>query len=160
MVPDTPISRFGDYDWFLSSIRAARIQSVAYTTIFSVSASQQSTETLLKAVESVRSRLETWRMSIPMDFRPKEPIDSAKMTNSCHLMVALETHCTYYELNIALERVQVHIAQRKGETGLDSQLRMVETARTIIELAQLIPIAPNVPLQSVPGIPEPPNIQY
>ena len=147
MVPETPISKFGEYDWFLSSIRAARIQSVAYSTVFSVSASQQPVEVLLKAVDHVRSRLETWRKSSPIDFRPKEPFDTSKMTTSCQLMVAIETHYCYYELAIALERVMVHIAQRRGESTTASQVRMVEAARTVIEMARLIPMTPNVPLQ-------------
>jgi hypothetical protein len=147
MVPDTPVSKFRDFNWFLTSIRLARSQSIAYSTIFSVSASQQPFETVLKAVENVRSRLETWRMSIPVAFRPMEPFDATKITASIHTMVALETHFCYYELTIALERVLVHIAQRRSEPTTPSQLRMVEAARSIVELGPLIPIAANVPLQ-------------
>ncbi|KAE8131080.1 cytochrome P450 [Aspergillus pseudotamarii] len=145
-IPETPEANFGSYNWFLSSIRFARITSQAYELLFSISAAQNSTETYYTTIDYVQERLEKWRLTVPEPFRPGESCPQQTYNDPVSKMVALQTHYSYYSMTIALARLTLQIGSDDGTRQEDSRRSLMASARRIIELTQYIDKAPHTPL--------------
>ncbi|KAE8418970.1 major facilitator superfamily domain-containing protein [Aspergillus pseudocaelatus] len=145
-IPETPEANFGSYNWFLSSIRFARITSQAYELLFSISATQSSTETYYTTIDYVQERLEKWRLTVPEPFRPGESCPQQTFNDPVSKMVALQTHYSYYSMVIALARLTLQIGSDDGARQDDSRRSLMASARRIIELTQYIDKAPHTPL--------------
>ena len=148
-IPNVPESVFGEYNWFLSSIRFGRILSIAYNTLFSVSARLKPREATLAAIEHIRTLLEHWRFQIPPDFRPgtDEPIRLTTEASTATKFVVLRTQHGYYHLLIALERLTIlHLDSTDKKTAERSKLTLMKTARRVIELSKFIDIGPQTPI--------------
>ncbi|KAL2012373.1 hypothetical protein VTN00DRAFT_5091 [Thermoascus crustaceus] len=138
-IPETPEAVFGDYDWFLSSARFARLLSKAYEMLFSVSATMNSVDLYYAAIDTVSDDLERWRSSIPKEFRPGEPFRPQHFMNPCSMQVALRTHYFYYNAVISFSRLTLHVgAERPGERQAESKKKLMNAARLIIELTRYI----------------------
>ncbi|KAL1999955.1 hypothetical protein VTN02DRAFT_3740 [Thermoascus thermophilus] len=138
-IPETPEAVFGDYDWFLSSARFARLVSKAYEMLFSVSATMNSVDLYYAAIDTVSEDLERWRSSIPKEFRPGEPFRPQHFMNPCSMQVALRTHYFYYNAVISFSRLTLHVgAERPGERQAESKKNLMNSARLIIELTRYI----------------------
>ncbi|RAQ57073.1 hypothetical protein COH20_009313 [Aspergillus flavus] len=145
-IPETPEASFGSYNWFLSSIRFARITSQAYELLFSITATQSSTETYYTRIDHVHERLEKWRLTVPDGFRPGESCSPQTFTEPVSKMVALQTHYSYHSMVIALARLTLQIGSDDGVRQEDSRRSLMASARRIIELTQYIDKAPHTPL--------------
>ncbi|KAK1851791.1 fungal specific transcription factor [Colletotrichum chrysophilum] len=145
-VPNVPESTFGEYNWFLSSIRFGRVLSVAYEQLFSVTASTRDTQILLSAISRVRGMLEDWRQSVPVDFRPKEQLNKQRLTDPRTRQIALSTQLYYFHLVIALERMSLQLDEDGGQRQQESRKDLLQAARTIIELTRYIDVEPYTPV--------------
>ncbi|KAG6025860.1 hypothetical protein E4U19_002950 [Claviceps sp. Clav32 group G5] len=146
-IPPAPDSMFEKFNWFLSAIRFARISSIAYTTLFTVSARRQSQDSYLKAIDHVYQRLEDWRLSIPDGFRPGETFHHLSMLAGSGIkLVAVQTQYLYFSMRVVLERLVMRVASQQDVRRENSKLYLMWAARTIIELTRHIDIEPHVPI--------------
>ncbi|KAI8649618.1 Fungal-trans domain-containing protein [Fusarium keratoplasticum] len=146
MVPATPESHFGEFNWFLSTIRFGRLLTIAYQSLFSLSASLRSAESYLAAIHHVRNLLEQWRLSIPAEYQPGGSTHFGNVFDPNETLVALQTHFSYYHLLIGLERLTLHLDKEEGPRKQESRLRLMNTAKAIVELTRFIDLEPHVPL--------------
>ncbi|KAL4940018.1 hypothetical protein BDV06DRAFT_27519 [Aspergillus oleicola] len=144
-IPPTPDSVFGEYDWLRSSVHFGRILSVAYASLFSVSASTQSEDTILASIDHVRELLEEWRLSIPPDFRPQEPLQRRCLNDGASKEIALRTHYYYCHLTIALERLTLHVSRDIARSE-NSMRSLFNTAREVINMTRYIDVEPYTPV--------------
>lgn len=146
-IPPAPDSMFEEFNWFLSVIRFSRISSIAYTTLFTVSARRQSQGSYLKAIDHVYQRLEDWRLSIPDGFRPGETFHHLSMLAGSGIkLVAVQTQYLYFSMRVVLERLVMRVASQQDVRRENSKLYLMWAARTIIELTRHIDIEPHVPI--------------
>ncbi|KAK2751490.1 fungal specific transcription factor, partial [Colletotrichum kahawae] len=145
-IPNVPESTFGEYNWFISSIRFGRVLSVAYEQLFSVTASTRDTPILLSAIFRVRDMLDSWRQSIPSDFRPNEQLNKQRLTDPRTKQIALSTHLYYFHLVIVLERMSLQLDEEGGQRQQESRKNLLQAARTVIELTRYIDVEPYTPV--------------
>lgn len=145
-IPQVGTPTTGDYNWFLSSIRLARILSVAYESLFSVSASTRPAASQVAALHDARTLLEKWRVLVPVEFRPLEQLNSAHLVHPKTKLIALSTQYYYYHLVIAIERLNIRLGSDQGSTPEDCHSRLVHAAKTIIELTRFIDVEPYTPI--------------
>lgn len=143
-VPLTSDALFGEYDWLLSSIRIARLFSMTYTSLFSISAITKPKGSYQATLQDIRGKLEEWRLSVPVNFRPGEAIQMALVSSPCERLVRVQTCYSYYALVIALERLALHIEPR-GTNSREGE-RLINAARAIVELVAFIDIEPHMPI--------------
>lgn len=148
-IPDTPDSVVADYNWLVSSVRFGRILSVTYASLFSISASNQPDDTTMAAIDHVHTLLEEWRLSIPADFRPKEPVQRRRLMDGASKEIALRTHYYYYHVIIALERLTLHVSRDIARSE-NAMRTLLNTAREIINLTRYIDVEPYTPVLYVP----------
>lgn len=151
-VPEVPESVLGGYNWFVSAIGFGRILSLAYTTLFSVSATSQSPEAYHDAIAEVETRLERWRTAIPLEFRPEVPLAArggpSSLLGPGVKMAALQTKFSYYGLVIALARLKMYVGQLDPSRSQDlerSKRLLMDTARAVVEDSRDIDIAAHTP---------------
>ncbi|KAJ5382386.1 hypothetical protein N7517_000297 [Penicillium concentricum] len=145
-VPSVPESKFGDYNWFLSAIHLSRLTSIAYTTLFSTRSSLKSAEDCLNSIKHVRRGLEEWRLSVPVAFRPKEPLQLSESASPTTKVVVIQTHYLYCNLVFAMERLSLHVDPDEKLDREDSRLELMNAARIVIELVSFIAIEPHMPV--------------
>ncbi|CAG9952318.1 unnamed protein product [Clonostachys rosea f. rosea IK726] len=147
VVPPFPEAQVGSFNWFVAFIRIGRISSIVYNSLFSISASLRSKESYQIAMSHIRRILEDWRQSIPADYRPGDSASfPASPTTVSISLIALQVHYSYYHIIIALERLTLHLELEQGDKGQMSKQRLMNTARTIIELTKHIDVQPYVPI--------------
>ncbi|CAG9984020.1 unnamed protein product [Clonostachys byssicola] len=147
VVPAFPEAQVGTFNWFVAFIRIGRISSIVYNSLFSISASLRSKESYQIAMSHIRRILEDWRQSIPADYRPGDSASfPASPTTVSISLIALQVHYSYYHIIIALERLTLHLELEQGDKGQMSKQRLMNTARTIIELTKHIDVQPYVPI--------------
>ena len=114
---------------------------MAYSTLFSLTASLRSKESCRAALPPVRRLLEDWRQSVPLRFRPEEPTTLDPSTASFSTKLAyLHTQYYYYNLIIALERLAIQADEDGGRAREDSKYRLMQAARTVIELTKFVTV--------------------
>ncbi|KAK2611976.1 hypothetical protein QQS21_001941 [Conoideocrella luteorostrata] len=146
-IPPSPDSVFENFNWFLSMIRFARLSSIAYSTLFTVSARRQAQDSYLEAIDRVYQRLENWRLSIPDGFRPGESFHHlSQLTGPVIKRVAVQTHYQYFSMRIVLERLVMSVASQQDVRRENSKHYLMWVARTIIELTRYIDIEPHIPI--------------
>ncbi|CAG8947778.1 unnamed protein product [Penicillium salamii] len=144
-IPSVPVPIIDGFNWFMSSIRIARIISIAYDSLFSVTASTKSPESLLPSVNLVETKLEDWRQSIPPIFRPGETLQRSVLADPHTKEIAIRTQFYYFHLVIALQRMKVHLSSEKQKT--DEYLRtLLNAARQIVDLTRFIDVEPYTPV--------------
>jgi hypothetical protein len=147
VVPPFPEAQVGSFNWFVAFIRIGRISSIVYNSLFSISASLRSKESYQIAMSHIRRILEDWRQSIPADYRPGDSASfPASPTTVSISLIAHQVHYSYYHIIIALERLTLHLELEQGDKGQMSKQRLMNTARTIIELTKHIDVQPYVPI--------------
>lgn len=143
-IPSTPDAMFGKYNWFLSSIRIARLFSMTYTSLFSISAIAKPKGSYQAMIQDIGGKLEEWRLSVPIDFRSGEAVQMTLVSSPCERLVRVQTWYSYYALVIALERLALHIEPRG--TNCRGEERLINAARAIVELVAFIDIEPHMPI--------------
>ncbi|KAH8895218.1 hypothetical protein GQ53DRAFT_714837 [Thozetella sp. PMI_491] len=156
-IPVVPEAVFNDFDWFLALAQHARLLSRALTSVFSVGVSGSSGAYYLAVIERLGDELEQWRLSIPVQLRPREPFRAAVLPQSAKT-AALWTHYLYHSFRLSLARVALHLDP--NQDGLVSSSRqseikaiIMETSRSILELSIYIDVEPYSPIWMIAGIP-------
>ncbi|KAH7318101.1 fungal-specific transcription factor domain-containing protein [Stachybotrys elegans] len=146
VIPPFPEAEFEGFNWFVAFIRLARIVSIVYTSLFSVSASLRAPEHCQATMDQVHDMLEKWRKSLPVAFRPGDAADFPSSASNVVRLVAVKMHFRYYQLIIALDRLTLFLNRENGPRQQASKQRLMLTARAIIELTGHIQVQPHVPL--------------
>ncbi|CAH0047768.1 unnamed protein product [Clonostachys solani] len=146
VVPPFPEAQVGTFNWFVAFIRIGRISSIVYNSLFSISASLRSRESYQVAMGHIRRILEDWRQSIPAEYRPGDSASFPASPTMSISLIALQVHYSYYHIIIALERLTLHLELEQGDKGQMSKQRLMNTARTIIELTKHIDVQPHIPI--------------
>ncbi|CAG8343664.1 unnamed protein product [Penicillium nalgiovense] len=151
-IPGVPESVVGEYNCFLSAIGFGRILSLAYTSLFSVSAAIQTTQAYHIAIEEIETRLERWRTAVPMEFRPgmlchELNMPSSSLREPSFKMIVLQTNFSYYGLIIALARLKMQIGrQDQPQKHEESKRLLMNTARAVVEGSKHVDIAAHTPI--------------
>ncbi|PLB48515.1 hypothetical protein P170DRAFT_511072 [Aspergillus steynii IBT 23096] len=142
-IPYVPESIFGDYDWFLTHARYARLVSRIYSTIFSLSAAGNSSSYYLDRIQHLLEELESWKTSIPESYRPGEPLQARLMPGPVAVSVALHTQYYYYNALMTLSRTALYLGDGPKEMGLQLRMKrlLIDTACSILELTKYIEVA-------------------
>lgn len=135
-----------DYDWFSSAIQLARLTSITYTTLFTTGFSSRPEIDRLTSVQDVRRRLEEWRLSVPMVFRPKEPFRASELETPTRRMIAIETHYLYYHIVFGVERVSLLIDSDGNPRSGGGKCELINAARSVIDLLRWVDISPHMPV--------------
>ncbi|TVY48402.1 putative transcriptional regulatory protein [Lachnellula occidentalis] len=135
-VPEVSESVVEGYDWFLSSVTLARMLSIAYETLFSVKAANNSAEQFRVGISQVYAGLECWTMSIPKKFRPGESIKLHNVSITLTTTL-LYQHFYYQNAMMAISRLAIHIGEPSilSEVGIGKS-GLIKAARTILELTK------------------------
>ncbi|KAF6806165.1 fungal specific transcription factor [Colletotrichum sojae] len=133
VIPPFPEAQHGAFNWFIAYIKIARITSIVYESLFSISASLRSAELCRSSLERAHRLLEDWRQSIPEDVRPGDTFSSPHRR-------------AYHHLIIALERIALYVNRDNADTGQASKQRLMATARAVVEMTKHIDMQPHVPI--------------
>ncbi len=90
--------------------------------------------------------LEEWRLSVPVEFRPKEVLQLYQFVRPSTKLIAIQTQYLYYNLIISLERLTLHVNPNESLSREDSKWNLLSAARDVIELIQFIEIEPHMPI--------------
>ncbi|KAF6834433.1 fungal specific transcription factor [Colletotrichum plurivorum] len=146
VIPPFPEAQRGAFNWFIAHIKIARITSIVYESLFSISASLRSAELFRSSLDRVHRLLEDWRQSIPEDVRPGDSAHFPLSASSSVRLAALQLHFRYYQLIIAVERIALYINRDNADAGQASKQRLMVTARAVVEMTKHIDIQPHVPI--------------
>lgn len=137
---------FGDFDWFLTSVRFARLYSRTFTDLFSISATNNSKTAYLAKINQLERLLEQQCQTIPPQFRPGTKLRPQTFSHSCEIAAALRVHYHYHELKIALHRLKLHVTRDQSSSQSPSDIiDMMKSARAVIDLTRVIYQEPSTP---------------
>jgi hypothetical protein len=144
-IPFIPEAVFGEFNWFLSSVRFGRLLSKAQSTLFSVSATMKLPGDYQQDLQTTRHELEIWRLSIPPAFRPGERFARTSFANSASVMAALRTHLVYHDFVMVLCRLGLRVGGAGPQSLLNVRETFMSSARRVIELIGHLEVEPYAP---------------
>lgn len=137
-----------DLTIFMHLISVSRLSSLAYNRLFTATALRRPRSKLLQDIGVVQESLESWRSSIPEHYRPGKPLRGRSVGKPGFLLAALQHHCWYHLLGIAVARLEVHLtAGRVATCHARAKKSLMLHARGIIKMTQQIPIDHSTPLK-------------
>ncbi|PIG85557.1 hypothetical protein AARAC_007329 [Aspergillus arachidicola] len=143
-VPFIEESFFDGLDWFLMSIRFARLYSRIFTELFSISATKNSKESYLTKITEFGKLLDKQRQAIPSLFRPGLKLRPHAFSSPCGIVAALRIHYHFHELKIALHRLKLHVTRdQRYSQQWPTLTEMMGSARAVIDLTRLIQQEPS-----------------
>ncbi|KAF7543926.1 hypothetical protein G7Z17_g10352 [Cylindrodendrum hubeiense] len=95
----------GKMNLFRVMCEVATIESEVYKRLYSVSATKQSDGDLLNTIGELDQKLEDWKDSIPVDFRPEHEIKASHTPLILHVVMV---HLTYYNCLTTIHRMSIH----------------------------------------------------
>ncbi|KAI5461332.1 fungal-specific transcription factor domain-containing protein [Mariannaea sp. PMI_226] len=95
----------GKMNLFRVMCEVAIIESEVYKRLYSVQASKQSDGDLLNTIGELDQKLEAWKDSIPIDFRPEHDIKASHTPLILHVVMV---HFTYYNCLTTIHRMSIH----------------------------------------------------
>ncbi|KAF6807600.1 fungal specific transcription factor [Colletotrichum musicola] len=146
VIPPFPEAQHGAFNWFIAHIKIARITSIVYESLFSISASLRSAELRRSSLDRAHRLLEDWRQSIPEDVRPGDSAHFPLAASPSVRLAVLQLHFRYYQLIIAVERIALCINRDNADAGPASKQRLMATARAVVEMTKHIDIQQHVPI--------------
>lgn len=148
-----PESVFGDFDWFLTFAKHARLLSRALTSLFSVGVAGKPRGYYAAVIDRLNADLEQWRSSIPANWRPGEHFTAHQLQETDHLVrpLALWTLFLYNGFRLSILRATLHLTIHfnrvvNAETQTDITKQLMETSRAILELLSFLDAEPHTPL--------------
>jgi len=98
-------------------------------------------------LDHIQHELEAWKDSIPIQFRPGSPLQNHRMSHLHMQELALRIHFAYYNLQICMSRVALHIRpQENSPRRAQSRSCLLRAARSIIESTPYIAMEPFTPV--------------
>jgi hypothetical protein len=156
-VPHAPEAVFGSFDWLQAMSRFGRFLSKAYSSLFSISTTLISAETLHAAVEAHMDELEAWRISIPEDFRPGSDFPPPNVAETTLMAMALRLNYHYYSAVIALSRLYLNLPRRNSHhRSTEYENALLVAACRVVELTKFIDLASYTPIWYSSRPPPPP----
>ncbi|BCS29700.1 fungal specific transcription factor domain-containing protein [Aspergillus puulaauensis] len=142
------IGAFGDYDWFFSFLRYSRLISKIQNQLLTIASVPKPVAVCHSMVDSLQSELESWRESIPLRFRPGEPLRSRVLAEDRAISMALRTHYYYHYAYLTLTWTLLHCNDDGTDPArqLGIKTELMQTARSVLELTSYIEISPSTPL--------------
>jgi len=116
--------------------------TTTYDSLFSVSATLNSTEVYIQEIDRVVEKLGGWKDSIPEDFRPGQKIRPHWLGSRLLTSLALRINLMYYNMLIAISRLTLHVKDMPIERQFRSKIILMEAARLILEITQFIVFEP------------------
>lgn len=162
-IPLVPESIFGDYDWFLSLIRYSRLISRIYESLFTVSSGDASADTYHVSIEQLKNELEAWRLSIPVQYRPREYFFGRGLPGTLEIYIAVTTQYLYFNALLTLLRIALHIKAGYVGTAPDRQetkKQLMETVCLILDSTKYIEVAAYTSMWYVDRFPMPTFYMY
>ncbi|KOC09982.1 cell surface receptor/MFS transporter (FLVCR) [Aspergillus flavus AF70] len=145
-IPIVQEAVFGDFDWFLTSVRFARLYSRTFTDLFSISATNNSKTAYLAKINQLERLLEQQCQTIPPQFRPGTKLRPQTFSHPCEIAAALRVHYHYHELKIALHRLKLHVTRDQSSSQSPADIiDMMKSARAVIDLTRVIYQEPSTP---------------
>ncbi|KAL6924987.1 hypothetical protein FSST1_002261 [Fusarium sambucinum] len=95
----------GKMNLFRVMCEFATIESEVYKRLYSVQATKQSDGELLNTIGELDQKLEEWKDSIPIDYRPEHDINASHTPLILHVVMM---HLTYYNCLTTIHRMSVH----------------------------------------------------
>ncbi|KAJ5820638.1 hypothetical protein N7474_006229 [Penicillium riverlandense] len=144
----------GELDWIRAWASFSRLTSKAYDLLFSISAALSEQHVYFRHTDSILADLEAWKESLPRQFRPGLAIKLHSFSSSVSLTLAVRIHLYYYNLQIAIARLILHLSD--GEHTIrqsQSKLMLMRAARSIISLTNFLAIEPFTPLWMLAHMP-------
>ncbi|KAM9875304.1 hypothetical protein VDGE_00668 [Verticillium dahliae] len=161
-IPHVPESVFGDFDWFLSIIRHARIISQTYSSLFSVAVANKPNAYYMDIIDQLNQKHNDWRMSIPdTGFRP----GGLKPPSSIHCGVEREAavmiHYYHDGLQLTLARATLHRLSRLSRADdplIAAQQKatmeaVLSASRSVLERTVLVNVDSHTSIWILAGIP-------
>src|SRR4051794_20111012 len=99
VLPDASGSEYSNL--FRAMCALAKIEGQVYKRLYSVKASRQSIEEIVKVVNQLDQDLEDWRQSVPQEYKPESEIKVADDILRLHSVIF---HLTYYHCLAAIHR--------------------------------------------------------
>ncbi|KIV97399.1 hypothetical protein PV10_01154 [Exophiala mesophila] len=139
-----------DVDWLRVQVDLSKIISNASVTLFSALSRSRSAESCEREICRIRNDLEAWKASLPEHIRPDYPIRQRYLTKPSSLYATLQTQMLYYNLQIAICRLLIHVnVDRRCMAVAESKSMLMKTARRIVELMSFIPIEPSTSMNII-----------
>jgi hypothetical protein len=133
------------FDWTRASIRISRLLSRIYASLFSVSVRGKSRDYYSATVDSLKSELEAWAGTIPIEFRPGQPIRPHAIQTSQMMDICLRLHYLYHGTLLHLDRTALQlIGDSSTQSGVVTSI--MRTARAVLERTKYIDVQPYTPL--------------
>lgn len=85
-------------------------------------------------------------MLVPVDYRPLEPLNSTNLVDPKTKRIALSTQYYYYHLVIASERLSIRLGSDQVPSPEECHSRLMQAAKTVIELTRFIDVEPYTPI--------------
>lgn len=135
-------------NWLYIQVTLCRILSKAYGNLFSPNAIFEQEEACTARIKSIRDELDQWLLLVPEEYRPGCPLRHRNFTKPHLAYATLQVHFLYYNLQIALSRLQVHVSKdRRCAAVATSKLLLLEIARAIMDTTQFIPLEASTPMK-------------
>ncbi|KAL3456006.1 fungal-specific transcription factor domain-containing protein [Aspergillus heterothallicus] len=147
-LPDPSVWSFADYDWFPSLVRYSRLVSKMHGRLLTISSVPQPWASRYTAVNFIQSELESWRRSIPMRFRPGEPLRPRQLLEPHAVAIAVRAHYYYHYAYQTLTWTLLHCDNDDivASQALELKTDLMQTARSVLELTSYIEISPAAPV--------------
>ncbi|OAP56265.1 hypothetical protein AYL99_09444 [Fonsecaea erecta] len=152
--PTTPDPLRSGHDWFLSSVRLARLLSVCYEELFSVKATMSTVDQKRSKIQTFYTALQTWKESIPAQWRPDIIVGIPDGQGPESRAVLIHLNFTYYSIVIALARLAIHCGIEGDLSGFGTgEVMLRRAARAILELTSLIDLKAYTSLWALTTMP-------
>jgi hypothetical protein len=81
-------------------------------------------------LDRIQQDLESWKDSVPIQFRPGSPLQSYRMSHPRVQELALRIHFAYYNLQICMSRVSLHIGSQGDSSRRSDNVIVLEAEQT------------------------------
>ncbi|KAE8337410.1 fungal-specific transcription factor domain-containing protein [Aspergillus arachidicola] len=140
------------FDFFFFLTKFYRILSLVVQSLYSTAALRRPTSELQNIADEILARLEVWRESIPLQFRPGRSLSSSTINNCLLRTQTVALHFSYYYAICATHRrftamfTQEIENDNPGEwTSRGSPTRYIEAARSMALLTRHLDIESYAP---------------
>lgn len=112
---------------------------------------QKDVEYYTGAISQLQDDLEEWRLSIPEDFRPRQPCQQYIFRRTVDNPSVIWIHYLYYSFRLILLRTHLQVRgddPQRNATPLSTQLRddLIMVSRSILEIIIFVEVEPSTPL--------------
>ncbi|EED16125.1 conserved hypothetical protein [Talaromyces stipitatus ATCC 10500] len=124
-----------------------QLQSRAYRSLFTVTALNNSWEVVCTQIDSLRNDLEAWKLSTPVEYRPGLHLRMRQFPKPSFILMALQLHLSYHILVIGIARLDIYLnCNTDAVRAAKSKTILMEAARSIADVVQLVPMEPSTPI--------------